>query len=200
MHWVLQDDLFSETGWDTLVETIQRSGLPHSVHKVVPFVGELLPAPALAHQNVICFGSYSMRHAARRYGWRPGVFDLYEHAFAQQLARWGEHLLNAASRLCRFEAVRFEAEAMFVRPVNDSKCFAAQLIGERHWAHSTGQAPGQGTAGASATTRGRYSSASFEISAASSRPSASSRALRCLRLTSTKNTRASRQAAVRRSK
>ena len=41
MHWILQNDIFSETGWSTLVETVERFGLSHSVHKVVPFVGEL---------------------------------------------------------------------------------------------------------------------------------------------------------------
>ncbi len=66
MHWILQNNIFSEPGWDVLLETLERFELSHSVHKVVPFVGELLPEPALEHHNVICFGSYSMRHVACR--------------------------------------------------------------------------------------------------------------------------------------
>jgi hypothetical protein len=59
-----------------MVETLDRFELPYSVHRVVPFVGELLPEPELTTDDVICIGSYSMRHAAKKYGWNPGVFDL----------------------------------------------------------------------------------------------------------------------------
>lgn len=127
MHWVLQNDIFSETGWTTLVDTLARFGLPHSVHKVVPFVGELVPAPAVSHDNVICFGSYSMRHTAKRYGWKPGVFDLFEQDFPRQLAHWGEHLLNAHARVCRFADATLDGDT-FLRPVDDSKCFAGRVF------------------------------------------------------------------------
>lgn len=128
MHWILQNNIFSETGWATLVETLARFDLPHSVHKVVPFVGELVPEPALAHQNAICFGSYSMRHAARLYHWTPGVFDLDAQDFKQQLRHWGDHMLNARSKVCRFKEARFTAGRMFVRPTTDTKYFAGQVF------------------------------------------------------------------------
>lgn len=127
MHWVLQEHDFREPGWDALIETLARFGLPHSFHKVVPFVGALLPEPALAHDNVICMGSYSMRHAARRYGWRPGVFDLAEQHFVRQHERWGEHLLNAHSRVLPFGDVVLTAPS-FLRPVDDTKSFAGKVF------------------------------------------------------------------------
>lgn len=128
MHWILQNNIFSETGWDALVATLERFQLSHSVHKVVPFVGELIPAPLLEHRNVICFGSYSMRHVASRNGWSPGVFDLFDQDFRVQLAHWGQHLLNAGSQLCAFKDARFTEELMFVRPTTDSKCFAGKVF------------------------------------------------------------------------
>jgi hypothetical protein len=107
MHWILQNNIFSETGWDTLLATLERFGIEHSTHKVVPFVGELEPAPKLGHRNVICFGSYSMRHVARRENWTPGVFDLFEQDFQQQLLRWlalDDHpsVVKAAPKDARF--------------------------------------------------------------------------------------------------
>ncbi len=111
-----------------MIETLERFGIAHSIHKVVPFVGELLPEPQLAHSNVICFGSYSMRHAARRYGWRPGVFDLFDQDFTQQLTHWGSHMLNAGSMICAFKDAVMSAPQMFVRPVNDSKYFAGRVF------------------------------------------------------------------------
>jgi hypothetical protein len=99
------------------------------VHKVVPFVGELIPAPELKDTHVICFGSYSMRHVAKRCGWTPGVFDLFEQDFGKQLAHWGTHLLNAGSVVSTFEDAQFTAEEHFVRPTTDSKCFAGRVFG-----------------------------------------------------------------------
>jgi hypothetical protein len=138
MHWILQNDIFSETGWDTMVSTLERFGISHSVHKVIPFIGELIPAPVLDHTSVICFGTYSMRHVAKRNGWTPGVFDLFDHDFNRQLERWGEHLLNARSVVAPFQDARFPEELMFVRPTTDSKCFAGRVFSREEftqWQH-----------------------------------------------------------------
>lgn len=128
MHWILQDNMFAETGWEEMRACLQRFDIPFSVHKVIPFVGELLPAPALSHTNVICFGSYSMRHVARRLQWTPGVFDLFDMDFVRQLEHWGEHMLNAGSRVSRFAEASFFADQLFVRPVNDCKYFAGKVF------------------------------------------------------------------------
>jgi hypothetical protein len=128
MHWVLQNNLFEEAGWQALVNALERLELSHSVHKVVPFVGELIPPVTVTHDNVICIGSYSMRHVAKRHGWSPGVFDLIDRDFSAQLARWGDHLLNAGSVVTRFADVRFTEAAAFVRPTTDSKSFAGKVF------------------------------------------------------------------------
>lgn len=39
----MQQDIFKEEGWKSMVETLERFNLPYSVHKVVPFVGEIMP-------------------------------------------------------------------------------------------------------------------------------------------------------------
>lgn len=128
MHWILQNNIFAENGWTTMVETLERFDIPHSVHKVVPFVGELIPEPELAHPNVICMGTYSMRHVARRNGWQPGVFDLIEQDFEKQKAHWGAHLLNFGSVVTPFRDAAFTDERMFVRPANDMKHFAGRIF------------------------------------------------------------------------
>lgn len=128
MHWIIQNNIFSEAGWDQLLQTIDRFGISHSVHRVVPFVGELEPPAVVGHDNVICIGSYSMRHAAKRHGWTPGVFDLFEQDFGQQLKHWGEHMLNASSVISSFADAVFTDDFMFVRPCNDSKYFAGRVF------------------------------------------------------------------------
>ncbi|WP_338845378.1 ATP-grasp domain-containing protein [Massilia sp. W12] len=128
MHWILQNNLFHETGWQALRDALQRFDLPFSEHKVIPFVGELLPPPQVTHQNVICFGAYSMRHVARRFGWNPGVFDLAGYEFDTQRAHWGAHMLNADSQVQAIGEADFFADELFLRPVDDSKGFAGQVM------------------------------------------------------------------------
>lgn len=133
MHWILQENLFKESEWETLVNVLERLGLPYSVHKVIPFIGELTPEPVVSGK-VICLGSYSMRHSARKFGWTPGVYDLEPFDFRQQLAAWGTHMLNHDSVVARFEDVKFDEYSnetdsdVFIRPIHDSKVFAGRCI------------------------------------------------------------------------
>ncbi len=127
MHWILQSNLFNETAYGVLLDTLEKFGLPHSVHRVVPFVGEIDPPVAPETQNVVCMGSYSLRHAARTYGWTPGVFDLGPYDFTVQLEHWGGHMLNADSRVSAFKDA-VVGKAAFVRPIHDSKAFAGKVF------------------------------------------------------------------------
>ncbi len=128
MHWILQDNMFDEAAYADLVAALEQFAIPYSVHKVIPFVGDLLPDPQLNTTNVICIGSYSMRHIAKTKGWSPGVYDLFPHNFNEQLIRWGSHMLNADSHVCEFQHVKFQHDAQFVRPIDDSKYFAGRVF------------------------------------------------------------------------
>jgi hypothetical protein len=128
MHWILQNNLFNEEAYQVLLDTLERMELPYSIHKVVPFVGELIPEPELSHYNAICMGSYSLRHAANKYQWEPGVFDLEQENFTVQMQHWGEHMLNADAQVCAFKDVNFDQELMFIRPIEDSKVFAGNVF------------------------------------------------------------------------
>lgn len=128
MHWILQNNLFNEAAYQTLLDTLERFGISYSIHKVVPFVGELVPVPDLTSANVICMGSYSLRHAAIRHEWKPGVFDLEKDDFTIQLRHWGGHMLNADSKVAPFKEVDFDDDLMFIRPIQDSKVFAGRVF------------------------------------------------------------------------
>ena len=127
MHWVLQRDLFRDHEWDILVSTLERLSLPYSLHKVTPFVGTLAPAPQINTDRVICMGSYSMRHAAKKYGWSPGVYDVGNQTFEVQLEHWGDRMLNHDSVITPFGQVQLDASA-FLRPHDDSKHFTGRIF------------------------------------------------------------------------
>lgn len=134
MHWILQDGFFSETGWSALIQTLERFSIDYSIHEVIPTVGELIPQPALDHKNVICIGSYSMRHAAAKQGWVPGVFDLLTQDFQQQHLHWGRYLLNFDAIVCALEDAKFTEAQMFVRPTIDSKAFSGRVFTSEEFA------------------------------------------------------------------
>jgi hypothetical protein len=127
MHWILQNNLFNEAAYQTLLDTLERFNLPYSIHKVIPFIGELVPAPELPHKNVICMGSYSLRHSAKKFGWDPGVFDLEPFDFTKQLEKWGDLMLNADSVVVPFKDAIVERDT-FIRPIHDSKVFAGNVF------------------------------------------------------------------------
>lgn len=128
MRWILQENTFNEKAYDVLIEQLDRLGIIYSKHKVIPFVGELSPEPVLMDNNAIVFGSYSMRHFAKKHNLSPGSFDLEEFDFTKQIEHWGYHMLNSDSIVCRFEDARFSDQYMFVRPILDSKSFAGKIF------------------------------------------------------------------------
>lgn len=128
MHWILQDNLFNEQAYQDLHDVLCRLGLPVSVVKVVPFVGDLLEEPLIAPgSHVMCMGSYSLRHAARARGWVPGVFDLELMDFRMQLLHWGRHMLNHDSVVVEFAEAKVE-DIAFVRPIEDNKVFTGKVF------------------------------------------------------------------------
>lgn len=127
MHWILQNNLFNESEYESMISNLDRFDIQYSIHKVVPFVGELIPEPILNTHKVVCFGSYSMRHTAKKYGWDPGVYDLFEMNFLRQLEHWGDRMLNADSEIVQFKDAKID-EPTFIRPIDDSKYFAGKVF------------------------------------------------------------------------
>lgn len=127
MHWILQENLFKEQEWENLTAALERFNIPYSVHKVIPFIGELLPKAEPRQEKVVCFGSYSMRHTAKAEGWTPGVYDLEPINFQVQLEHWGDLMLNADSQVLPFKDVKFK-DIAFIRPIEDSKVFAGKVF------------------------------------------------------------------------
>lgn len=130
MHWIIQDNDFKEIGWETLLSVLEKTGASYSIHKVVPFVGELLPDIDI-DGPVVCMGSYSLRHVAKAKGWTPGVFDLEPHTYGECIRHWGKEMLNHASYAFALKHIAAVCpdpdEFLFFRPVGDNKNFAGGI-------------------------------------------------------------------------
>ncbi len=120
MQWLLQE--FEDT--EKLAAALDRLGLSYSWHKVVPFVGTLIPEPVVPDSKaVVMFGSYALWRYAEAKGYAPGVFTL--RPFVQEEA-WQPYLLNGPDALFLSlrdipERLRDDSNAWFLRPVGDGK-------------------------------------------------------------------------------
>lgn len=128
MYWVLQNNIYSEEGFDNLCHALQRLDVPYGTYKVVPFVGTLDPDPELPPgSNAIVMGSYSLaRHAVAR-GWKPGAF-LDNLDFEIQRKYWEDWMLNYDAEIYPFGEIPFQSKPFFLRPVHDTKAFTGLVL------------------------------------------------------------------------
>jgi len=115
-----------------LAAALDRLGLSYSVHKVVPFVGTLVPAPRVgAADRVVVFGSYAMWRIAEAEGYHPGVFKL--RPFVQK-AVWQPFLLNGPGSVfltvAEILGLLSGDKTWFVRPVSDGKEVSGKVVSE----------------------------------------------------------------------
>lgn len=74
MHWIVQNNIYSEDGWERLTGALDRLGISYSIHKCIPFVELLEPEADPPPGPVIVMGSYTLAREAQKRGWVPGVF------------------------------------------------------------------------------------------------------------------------------
>jgi hypothetical protein len=127
MFWILQENLFSEPGFERLIQALERFKLPHVLVKVVPFVGTLIPEPEVANPAIV-MGSYSMSKAALKKGWVPGSFLNENLDYGIQLSHWGDRMLNSDAKISKFSEVEPRSDLFFLRPVCDEKYFVGQVF------------------------------------------------------------------------
>jgi len=126
MQWILQQF----EGMQKLADALDRLKIPYSWHKVVPFIGELVPEPDVRDPlAVVMFGSYSLWRYAQAKGLHPGVFRIAPFVHEKP---WQSFMLNGPDAI--FLLIR-EIEAKlpddgrhwFIRPVADSKELAGTV-------------------------------------------------------------------------
>lgn len=131
--WVIQKNLFNERGYDQLVSTLERMGVPHVDVRVVPFsgeYGELSPEVEDGPRALVAYGSTTLMRIAIKRRWRPGVFFDEENFSAPAwFEHWGEHVLNYGAEVVPFKDVSVPpGEYRFIRPADDLKAFSGHVI------------------------------------------------------------------------
>jgi len=128
MYWVIQDNLYNEEGFTRLLESLERAQLPHSVHKVIPFVRELVP-DVDPDGGVVVMGSYSLSYIAQAKDWSPGTFLNQNFTFETQRKQWGaSNMLNGDAFVSKLCYVPEQINPFFIRPTGDGKEFAGEVM------------------------------------------------------------------------
>ena len=65
MHWVVQNNLFNERGFHTLMQVLEHGGIPHTLVKVIPFDGGVEPSVDVSGPVVVPDGVESVAGALR---------------------------------------------------------------------------------------------------------------------------------------
>lgn len=125
MHWVLQQNLYNEQAFTSLLEQLQRQETTYDVVKIIPFIAEMEPDINPEGSVFVC-GATAMGKIAKRKGWLPGYYDVPP---MDVIARgYGDHMLNADAVIAPFKDVPKVWDRFHLRPVNDGKAFAGTIF------------------------------------------------------------------------
>jgi len=127
MFWVVQNNLWEEKAYKSLIQTIERMKLPHAIVKAVPFVGTI--TPDINPENpVIAIGQYSLWKTAKEKGWKPGVFVNENFTYPKFQEHYGDELLNNECHISTLENVEPRYDEFFLKPCKDSKVFPGEVM------------------------------------------------------------------------
>jgi hypothetical protein len=133
MHWLLQTNCFSEAGFRRLLQVLERLGLPHSIHNIIPFTMTLEPEfQDPVNSPIIVLGALKFARIAKERNFWPGSFLNENFDFQVYREHWAGHLLNGDAWFGRFADVPPPTEALgdpfFIRPVHDNKAFNGTVL------------------------------------------------------------------------
>jgi hypothetical protein len=129
MFWILQSNLFNEVAFDSLVEQLERQNTPHVITKLRHFDHEFDPPVEAPPGRVWCCGSGAMQKQAIKHGWTPGYIAAPDYDVYTKIL--GDRVLNhdqIITTLRRVPDVLGDRQAVFIRPLNDSKSFTGQVM------------------------------------------------------------------------
>ena len=151
MFYIIQENLFKEHHYQTLLNTMERFKFEYDIVKYIPFAGDIyqwydaeetdkIPdfEPTIYQTdktNIFCFGAVSMATAAAKRGWKPGSMLNDNHDYNVYAPKFGfENMLNGDGKVISFiDPVPFDDEYFFVRPTKDSKVFTGQVFSKTAW-------------------------------------------------------------------
>lgn len=133
MYYIIQENLFKEYHYKTLVEYLNRYRLEHETIPFRPFTDELVFKTD--RKDVFFFGSVNGAAVARKYNWVPGTLYNDSHDFEAYGPKYSKFMLNDDGIVISAgdEVPDSIPYAFFARPTKDTKSFSGQCFTKDSW-------------------------------------------------------------------
>ncbi len=134
MYYIIQENLFREYHFKTLIEYLNRYKLEYEIVKYRPFLEEF--EFKTDRKDVWVFGSTNLATSIKdSYGWNPGSMYNENHDAEVYMSKYGEHMLNHDAKILGFfdEIPEDVPYAFFARPAGDTKIFNGEPFTKDSW-------------------------------------------------------------------
>lgn len=133
MYYLVQENVFKEKHFTTLIENLQRYDLEYEVVKWRPFAEEI--EVNTDRKDIFCFGCVSLTKAAKFYDWNPGVYYDDNQDMEVYMEKYGEYMLNSDGVCINFTDPLPDhiPNIFFARPIKDSKVFSGGIFSKEEW-------------------------------------------------------------------
>lgn len=132
MYYIIQENLFQESHYEILLQTMGRFKFEYEIVKFRPFIHEV--EFTTDRKDVFCFGAVAMAHSAKKYGWTPGSMMNENHDFEVYGKHYGTEMLNHGGKIIEFgDDIPFDDFLFFARPTLDTKIFSGQVFTKHSW-------------------------------------------------------------------
>lgn len=133
MYYIIQENLFKEFHFNTLLEYLKRYKLDYEIIPYRPFTYEL--EFQTDRKDVWVFGSNNMAVVAKKYNWYPGSMYNENHNSEVYAPYYGKNMLNSDGfTIAVGDEIPEELPyAFFCRPTLDTKSFSGGPFTKDSW-------------------------------------------------------------------
>lgn len=132
MYYIIQENLFREHHFNTLIEYLKKYNLEYEIIKFRPFTEDL--EFKTTRKDVFCFGSVNLAAIAKKYDWNPGSLYNENHDFTVYGPKYGINMLNSDGLVMNVgDTLPDKYKMFFARPTKDTKSFSGQVFTRSAW-------------------------------------------------------------------
>lgn len=135
MFYVIQENIYKEHHFNTLMDYLKRYKLEYEMIPWRPFTGKV--EVKTKEKNVWFWGSIDTGIELQNHGWFPGIMYSKNHDFEKYIPLFGENLLNSDAVVAHFgediSTLFPDYDDIFIRPTKDTKIFDARVYQKSEW-------------------------------------------------------------------
>jgi hypothetical protein len=135
MYYVIQENIYKEHHFNTLMDHLKKYDLPHELIPWRPFdPNAITDFVKTDRKDVWFFGSIDDGIELQKAGWYPGIMYNDLHDFHNYLDKFGDNMLNADAVIQDVGLLPwFDYDTRFIRPTRDTKIFESKVYGIDEW-------------------------------------------------------------------